>query len=226
MSGKNNNNSQRRLPATLPSPPPKKESIPNSSSSALAITNIFVPLGSPLGSTVGQFKPNYQTALASPYDPYSSMPSPSTPKTPSFAKSSPYVKKHPMEQLISIPHHINKQQSPDKIAKTILPPNLHYIPTENFKSLQYYQAILSVTEGVSIKPIYSTTHQTPKLLYHSIHIGKFITEQEWGIPLYHTKQLAIQNELIQTTDIVILIAYKPGPIFSFIKHLIFLIHGL
>ncbi|XP_070678418.1 uncharacterized protein [Malus domestica] len=116
MSGKNNNSSQRRLPATLPSPPPKKESIPNSSSSALAIPNRFVPLGSPLGSTVGQFRPNYQTALASPYDPYSSMPSPSTPKTPSFAKSSPYVKKHPMEQLFSIPHHINKRQSLDKIV--------------------------------------------------------------------------------------------------------------
>ncbi|KAM1359631.1 hypothetical protein ACFX2F_046579 [Malus domestica] len=105
MSGKNNNSSQRRLPAILsaPSPPPKKEFIPDSSSSALAITNRFVPLGSPLGSTVGQFRPNYQTALASHYDPYSSMPSPSTPKTPSFAKTSPYVKKHPMEQLFFYP---------------------------------------------------------------------------------------------------------------------------
>ncbi|KAM1990679.1 hypothetical protein ACFX15_031918 [Malus domestica] len=55
---------QRRLPASLP--PPKQEPIPGSS--ALAITNRFTPLG----STLGNIRPNYQTTLVNQYDPFSS----------------------------------------------------------------------------------------------------------------------------------------------------------
>ncbi|KAM1254997.1 hypothetical protein ACFX2G_029874 [Malus domestica] len=93
----NKSNSQMSLPATLPPPAVKQESI-SDSLSALAITNNFTPLGSTLGNlrpNYHQSRPNYQMALASPYDPYSAMLSPSTPRTPSFAKTSPYVKKNP-----------------------------------------------------------------------------------------------------------------------------------
>ena len=185
---------QRRLPATLTQTPApvKQESIPDSSS-ALAITNRFTPLG----STVGNIRPNYQTALATPYDPYSSVrsPAPSQPKTPSYAKTSPYVQNPHSEKLFSIPLHIDKNQPPERIAKLLLPPNFHFLPTESYKSLKYYQAILSETESIAIKPIYSTTHQN-KILYHSLHIGKFLTELEWGIPLFHTKPLHTQHVLI------------------------------
>ena len=106
-----------RLPATLPPPPPVKHESILDSSSALAITNRFTPLGSTIGNlrpNYQQPKPNYQTTLASSYDPYSSMSSPSTPKTPSYAKTSPYVKKNPTGYLFSVPFNINRNQSPKK----------------------------------------------------------------------------------------------------------------
>ncbi|KAM0991297.1 hypothetical protein ACFX2C_009699 [Malus domestica] len=133
-------NSQMRLPATLPPPPVKQESIPDSLS-ALVITNRFTPLG----STVGNFKPNYhqprpnyQTALVNSYDPYSS-------QSASYAKTSPYVLKNPKEYLFSIPFNINQEQAPEKIAKTVFPPNLHYQPIESYKTFKFYQAILMET---------------------------------------------------------------------------------
>ena len=116
-------------------------------------------------------------------------------KTSSYAKTSPYIKKEPTEYLFSIPSNINRNQTPEKIAKTLLPPNSHHLPTASFKTLKYYQVILSETSSISIKPIYSNTHEN-KLIYHSLYIGKFFLELEWGIPLYQYKPLHSQQVLL------------------------------
>ena len=57
--------------------------------------------------------------------------------------------------------------------------------------MKYYQAILSKTESILIKPLYSKTHEN-KTLYHSLYIGIFLTESDWGIPLYKRKRLHTQ----------------------------------
>ena len=153
---------QRRLPATLPPPPVKQESSLDSSLS-LAITNRFTPLGSTIGNLRPNFqtpRPNYQTALVSQYDPYSTPTyQSSSSQSVSYTKTSPYVKKNPSECLFSIPFNINQEQAPEKLAKTIFPPNFHYHPTESHKTLKYYQAILSEIESISIKPLCSKTHE-------------------------------------------------------------------
>ncbi|CAN6549615.1 unnamed protein product [Malus baccata var. baccata] len=134
-------------------------------------------------------------ALVNQYDPYSTQYPSSSTQSISYTKTSPYVNKSPKEYLFSIPPNINQEQAPAKIAKAVFPPNFHYHPTESFKTLKYYQAILNETESITIKPIFSQTHAN-KIVYHSLHIGKFLTETEWGLPLYQSKPLHSQHVII------------------------------
>ena len=183
---------QRRLPATLPPPPVKQESFPGSSS-ALAISNRYTPLG----STLGNVRPNYQSALVNQYDPFSSQYRPSPSSQTHYPKTSPYMATVQNEYLFSIPPNLLKEPAPEKIAKVVFPPNFHYPSTkaESLKSIKYYLAILCGTESIAIKPIYSTLkNQENFILYHSIYINKFILESDWEIPLFQSKTLhALKN---------------------------------
>ena len=185
---------QRRLPATLPPPPVKQESIPDSSS-ALAITNRFTPLG----STIGNIRPNYQTALVTKYDPFSSQYRPSSSSQTSYPKSSPYMLTAQNEYLFSIPPNLLKESAPEKIVKSVFPPNFHYPSTkaESFKTIKFYLNILCGTDSIAIKPIYNFVKgKEHEVLYHSIFINKFILESDWGIPLYQSKTLHALQEFL------------------------------
>ncbi|KAM1282404.1 hypothetical protein ACFX2H_022776 [Malus domestica] len=171
---------QRRLPASLP--PPKQEPIPGSS--ALAITNRFTPLG----STLGSIRPNYQTALVNQYDPFSSTyrqsPSPSV----SYTKTSPYIIKPSKEYLFSIPFNFKHLKTPEVIAKKMFPTNSHFQPSEFHKTLKYYTTILNETSSITIKPILDkTSGNQNRILYHSLTINKFLLESEWQVPLFQPK---------------------------------------
>ncbi|CAL8162050.1 unnamed protein product [Prunus armeniaca] len=73
--------------SSLPKPESPSLVVPYPGFSPIPVVNRY----SPLGTTVGQFHPNYQSALVSSYDPFQ-LSSTATPVS-SYPKSSPYVHK-------------------------------------------------------------------------------------------------------------------------------------
>ncbi|CAL2257316.1 unnamed protein product [Prunus armeniaca] len=117
--------------------------------SPIPIDNKF----NPLGSTLGQMRPNYQSVLASSYDPYPLPPNTSPLSSSTFRpRSSPYVSKCTTNLFVFEPH-IPASTSPATIALNHFPPGFHYLPHSPYKSLKYYREILLETKSVDIKPI-------------------------------------------------------------------------
>ncbi|CAL9029753.1 unnamed protein product [Prunus brigantina] len=149
----------RILPASMSQKSVKTESsCPSkheSSSSVVPFPGHFpIPVAnrySPLGTIVGQFRPNYQSALVSSYDPFQ-LSSTATPIS-SFPKSSPYVHKS-NSNLFIIEPHIPEIMSPAMIAKDHFPNEFHFLPQSPYKSLKFYREILHETQSVDIKPIH------------------------------------------------------------------------
>ncbi|KAI5343381.1 hypothetical protein L3X38_011257 [Prunus dulcis] len=144
--------SPRILPASLsqkPTQPEPSSVIPYLGHSPIPVLNRF----SPLGSTVTQVRPNYQSALVSSYDPFQ-LPPTATPISSSqyYPKSSPYVLKHTANPLMLEPH-IPKSMSPAMITDHHFPNGFHYLPHSPYKSLKFYREILHETKSVDIKPI-------------------------------------------------------------------------
>ena len=103
------------------------------------------------------------------------------------------------EYLFSIPPNLLKESAPEKIVKMVFPPNFHYPSTkaESFKTIKFYLTILCGTDSIAIKPIYNTSKgKEHEVLYHSIHINKFVSESDWGIPLYQSKTLHALQDFI------------------------------
>ncbi|CAL8167535.1 unnamed protein product [Prunus armeniaca] len=99
---------------SLSKPESPSSIVPYPSFSPIPVVNRY----SPLGTTVGQFRPNYQSALVSSYDPFQ-LSSTATPIS-SYPKSSPYVHKS-SSNLFIIEPHIPEIMSPAMIAKEHFP---------------------------------------------------------------------------------------------------------
>ncbi|CAL2272868.1 unnamed protein product [Prunus armeniaca] len=100
--------------SSLPKPESPSSIVPYPSFSPIPVVNRY----SPLGTTIGQFRPNYQSALVSSYDPFQ-LSSTATPIS-SYPKSSPYVHKR-SSNLFIIEPHIPEIMSPAMIAKEHFP---------------------------------------------------------------------------------------------------------
>ncbi|CAL2254639.1 unnamed protein product [Prunus armeniaca] len=158
----------RILPAFLSQKPIKTEPSPSSFPKTESTITPYpglspIPLVnrySPLGSTLSQIRPNYQSALTSSYDPFQ-LPPTATPLSSSsyHPKTSPYVYKSTANLFIIEPH-VPVSLSPIMIAQNHFPPGFHYLPHSPYKSLKLYREILHETKSVDIKPI--RDKQTPR----------------------------------------------------------------
>ncbi|CAL2240849.1 unnamed protein product [Prunus armeniaca] len=107
--------------------------VPSPGLSPIPIDNRF----SPLGSTLSQMRPNYQSALTSTYDPLA-LPSTATPLSSSTfrPRSSPYISKSSANLFIIEPH-VSTSISPATLASNHFPPGFHYMP-HNYVASFYY----------------------------------------------------------------------------------------
>ncbi|CAL2259655.1 unnamed protein product [Prunus armeniaca] len=152
--------------------------------SPIPIDNRF----SPLGSTLSQMRPNYQSALTSSYDPFV-LPPTATPLSSSTfrPKTSPYISKSTANLFIVEPH-VSVSMSPAMIALNHFPPGFHYLPHSPYKSLKFYREILHETKSVDIKPIRDKI-DPQKIIYHSLYIYQILNQKSWGAHPYELRTL-------------------------------------
>ncbi|CAL2240102.1 unnamed protein product [Prunus armeniaca] len=152
--------------------------------SPIPIDNRF----SPLGSTLSQMRPNYQSALTSSYDPLA-LPPTATPLSSSTfrPKTSPYISKCTANLFIIEPH-VSTSISPATLASNHFPPGFHYMPHSPYKSLKFYREILHETKSVDIKPIRDKI-DPQKIIYHSIYIYQVLNQKSWGAHPYELRTL-------------------------------------
>lgn len=147
----NQTKSSQSLRILPPSINPVKTELPSQivlfpGCSPIQISNRF----SSLGTTVGQIRLNYQSALVSSYDPFQ-IPSQVAQSPSPLKKSSPYFPKDSSHLFIIEPVY-DKITNPVEIAKSYFPPNHHFMPPCPYKSLKFYRDILNETYSVEIKP--------------------------------------------------------------------------
>lgn len=87
----------------------------------------------PLGSTVSQIRPNYQSTLVSSYNPFQIHTQ--VTQTPiSLCKSSPYLPKS-NTHLFIVESKYDNIANPVTITKAYFPPNFHFVPQAPIKPL-------------------------------------------------------------------------------------------
>jgi hypothetical protein len=104
------------------------------------------------------------------------------PEVPStiYNKPSAYMVLPFSQYLFSIELERSKVKSASELALSYFPNGFHWIPEHPLKSLAFYSNILSQTKSISIKPIFCQTSIPRKIIYHSVHFCKIISEKEWG----------------------------------------------
>ncbi|CAL9021171.1 unnamed protein product, partial [Prunus brigantina] len=157
--------------------------VPFPGCSLIQVSNRFTSLG----TTVGQIRPNYQSALVSSYDPFQITPpvaqSSQSPSIP-LQKSSPYLPKDKSHLFIIEPIY-DGITDPITIVNKYFPPNSHFLPPSPYKNLSYYRDILVETKSVEIKPI-KDREKPHIILYHSHQI---ISQEEFSSHPYELKHL-------------------------------------
>ncbi|KAI5333697.1 hypothetical protein L3X38_023829 [Prunus dulcis] len=152
----------------------------------------FTSLGTPIGSTVGPIRPNYQSALVSDYDPFAIVPpvapvAQSSQSSTQFKKSSPYLPKDKTNLFIIEPLY-DGISDPITIIRSYFPPNSHFLPPAPYKDLKFYRDILHETKSVEIKPIKDIDDPTV-ILYHSLYIQQILSQSEFSRHPYELKHL-------------------------------------
>ena len=70
-------------------------------------------------------------------------------------------------------------KDPLALAMEILPPNWHFLPKVQEKSIKFYKGILTQEKSARIEVIKSKMDPSV-VLYHKLIITKFISCKEWG----------------------------------------------
>ena len=156
----------------------KKESV-----SPLEIVNRYTHLG-----TIP--RPNYSSVLATPYDPYAMTTVNQPVKTiyPKASNASQYVKKQSVQNLFSIEPNRAPITDPFPLATSYFPPQFHWILEHGEKTVQYHSDILHHENSITIKAITNKINTT-KIIYHSVFLNHFISEEMWGPNLAATRRL-------------------------------------
>ena len=156
----------------------KKESV-----SPLEIVNRYTHLG-----TIP--RPNYSSVLATPYDPYAMTTVNQPVKTiyPKASNASQYVKKQSVQNLFSIEPNRAPITDPFPLATSYFPPQFHWILEHGEKTVQYYYDILRHENSITIKAITNKINTT-KIIYHSVFLNHFISEEMWGPNLAAIRRL-------------------------------------
>ncbi|KAI5327935.1 hypothetical protein L3X38_027331 [Prunus dulcis] len=179
--------SLRALPSSMNPVKPESPSqiVPFPGCSPIQVSNRF----SSLGTTVGQIRPNYHSALVSSYDPFQIIPSvaQSSQSPTSSRKSSPYLPKD-KSHLFIIEQVYDGIPDPITIVRSYFPSNCHFLPPCPYKNLQYYRDLLYETGSVEIKPI-KDREKPHIILYHSLYIHKIISQEEFSCHPYELKHL-------------------------------------
>ena len=142
----------------------------------------MVSLGKPAQST------SFAKALTSSYDPFNKHIVPSTPVAPiktKNAKTSPF---HPLydEKLFHIEFIHRSITNPLHLIRAYFPTHpsdgaqQHFSPTDQNKTIQYYQNILQQEGSIIIKAIHNQFTPKREILYHKIKIIKFTSFRNWG----------------------------------------------
>ncbi|KAI5338515.1 hypothetical protein L3X38_017786 [Prunus dulcis] len=158
----------------------------------IPIANRFTSLGTPIGSTVGPIRPNYQSALVSDYDPFAIVPpvapiAQTSQSSTQFRKSSPYFPKDKVNLFIIEPLY-EGISDPITIIRSYFPPNSHFFPPAPYKDLKFYRDILHETKSVEIKPIKDRDNPAV-ILYHSLYIQQILSQAEFSPHPYELKYL-------------------------------------
>ncbi|CAL2277302.1 unnamed protein product [Prunus armeniaca] len=159
--------------------------VPFPGCSPIQVSNRF----SSLGATVGQIRPNCQSALVASYDPFQIIPpvAQSSQSSTPLPKSSPYVPKDKSHLFIIEPIY-DGISDPITIVKSYFPPNCHFLPSSPYKNLSFYRDILVKTKSVEIKPI--KDRENPHIiLYHSLYIHQILSQEEFNRHPYELKHL-------------------------------------
>ena len=97
-----------------------------------------------------------------------------------YNKSSTYMTLPYSQHLFSIELERSKTNSASDLALSYFPTGFHWIPKHPLKTLSFYSNILSQTKSIIIKPIFCQTFVPKKIIYHSVHFCKIISEKDWG----------------------------------------------
>ena len=152
---------------------PAKLEPPASPISAIDLANRFAPFSS-------EYPATYSNTLAAPYDPFIDISQKSRAPGMTYNKSSSYMTLPYSQHLLSIELEHSKINSASDLALSYFPTGFHWIPEHPLKSLSFYSNILSQTKSITIKPIFCQTFVPKKIIYHSVHLCKIISEKEWG----------------------------------------------
>jgi hypothetical protein len=84
------------------------------------------------------------------------------------------------QHLFTIEMNRSHVKSPDELALSYFPPNIHWIPKHPLKTLPFYTNILIQTESIHFKPIYGKISNPKRILFQSVYFNKVISEKDWG----------------------------------------------
>ncbi|KAI5327705.1 hypothetical protein L3X38_027101 [Prunus dulcis] len=167
----------------------------------IPIANRFTSLGTPIGSTVGPIRPNYQSALVSDYDPFAIVPpvapiAQTSQSSTQFRKSSPYFPKDKVNLFIIEPLY-DGISDPVTIVRSYFPPNSHFLPPAPYKDLKFYRDILHETKSVEIKPIKDRDNPAV-ILYHSLYVQQILSQPDSRTILEKEKSSvgSVKNQVI------------------------------
>jgi hypothetical protein len=141
----------------------------------------MVFLGKPIQS------PSFAKALTNDYDSFNKHIVVSTLAAPiksKHAKTSPFLSLYD-EKLLHIEFIHKNITNPLSLIKYYFPTHptdgaqQHFIPHDQYKTIQFYQNILQQEGSIIIKAIYDQFSDR-KLLYHKIEIIKFTSLRQWG----------------------------------------------
>ena len=131
--------------------------------------------------------PSFAKALTNDYDSFNKHIVVSTLATPiksKHAKTSPFLSLYD-EKLLHIEFIHKNITNPLSLIKYYFPTHptdgaqQHFIPHDQYKTIQFYQNILQQEGSIIIKAIYDQ-FSNRKLLYHKIEIIKFTSFRQWG----------------------------------------------
>jgi hypothetical protein len=152
---------------------PVKSKSPASPIFSIDLANRFPPFSS-------EYPVSYSSTLIAPYDPFVDVSQKSRVPGTVYNKPSAYMVLPFSQYLFSIELERSKAKSASELALSYFPNGFHWIPEHPLKSLAFYSNILSQTKSISIKPIFCQTSVPKKIIYHSVHFYKIISEKEWG----------------------------------------------